>query len=682
MKLIDLLRPSTRRPVRPRISRRPARKPHAEPLEGRTLLSYGYGWTQVLGSAYSEPANAVATDSAGNVYLTGGFEGTVDFQPRDPSTAADTLTSHPAASDPSGATTTEDIFVAKYDPSGGLLWVRGFGSSTAGVGEEGRGMAVDSGGNVYVTGDCGTAGVQFGATVVATPDGGFRAKLDPNGVVLWANDTFSRAGYQKIDIDAAGNVYTLGGFGGTVDFDLSNGSTTADTLTAVNMPNIYLTKNAPDGTFQWVKRIAYDSSGAGLGLDVAGGSVLLTGRFAGTVDFDPGPATQNLTTSTEDTAFLLKLDLNGAYQWAFALPSSRYQLSVGRDVAIDDVGSVYTTGIFTGTVDFDPGKGKTSLTSQGAADSYIAKYSASGAFQWARALGGTADQSAQSLALDGARNVTTTGWFKGTADFDPGAGTVNRTATGTDPIKADIYVSKLDPNGNFLGVATFGGSDFDWGQDVAVDGSGNTYAAGFVRSTSVDFDPTSGVDLKIIDHPDAAFLTKLTWTSAAPLRASSITPAAIRQTLTATQARPALAQALAYWRAHGADTSALGQIDIAIADLGGDRLGEASGSTITLDDNAAGWGWSGARSRRGMAGRMDLLSALTHEVGHLLGHNHAEGGVMAETLAPGVRQALPVDSTHGHATTITARGAVPSRVGGLSAHGHHRVRHMRTAPPK
>ncbi len=127
------------------------------------------------------------------------------------------------------------------------------------------------------------------------------------------------------------------------------------------------------------------------------------------------------------------------------------------------------------------------------------------------------------------------------------------------------------------------------------------------------------------------------------LLASAVAPAPVHQSLTATQARPALAQALAYWRTRGEDTSRLNHLDLIIADLGDNRLGEASGSTITLDDDAAGWGWdvgtTAGRGRKAASGRMDLLSAVVHEVGHLLGHDHAEDGLMAEALAPGVRQA-------------------------------------------
>jgi hypothetical protein len=135
-----------------------------------------------------------------------------------------------------------------------------------------------------------------------------------------------------------------------------------------------------------------------------------------------------------------------------------------------------------------------------------------------------------------------------------------------------------------------------------------------------------------------------------PLLAASIghTPGAA--TLTAAQVNGLLPEAIARWQAVGVDTSALAGLDIRITDLGGATLGLASGHTIWLDDNAAGWGWFvdptpqgdsefTTPGNQGEQNRIDLLTVLEHEIGHLLGHDHTGDGLMADTLAGGVREA-------------------------------------------
>ena len=133
-----------------------------------------------------------------------------------------------------------------------------------------------------------------------------------------------------------------------------------------------------------------------------------------------------------------------------------------------------------------------------------------------------------------------------------------------------------------------------------------------------------------------------------PLLAASLPTRPRSTNLNSAAAQPVLAAALARWTAAGF-TSALGGIQLQVANLGGRTLGIASGNTITLDDNAAGHGWFvdptpwddsefTTRGNQGEQNRMDLLTVLTHEIGHVLGYEHDQTGVMEDTLAAGTRQ--------------------------------------------
>lgn len=135
------------------------------------------------------------------------------------------------------------------------------------------------------------------------------------------------------------------------------------------------------------------------------------------------------------------------------------------------------------------------------------------------------------------------------------------------------------------------------------------------------------------------------------MKAASSRYGGAEETLARQPVQRLLAEAIARWAAAAVDVNSLGSVDIRIADLGGTTLGLASGNTIWLDDNAAGWGWYVDRTprndseftRRGNQGeqnRMDLLTVLMHELGHVMGHDHDEGGVMAETLSAGTRLTL------------------------------------------
>jgi hypothetical protein len=231
------------------------------------------------------------------------------------------------------------------------------------------------------------------------------------------------------------------------------------------------------------------------------GNVYLTGSFSGTADFDPGMGIHNLTSSGDEDIFICKLDGSGNFLWAKSIGG--ISTDWGTAVIVDNLGHVYTAGLFNETADFDPGVGASSLTSIGGDDIFISKLDNDGNFVWAKAFGGNTGDHVSSIALDINSNVHTTGSFSGTVDFDPGAGTHNLTSNGTE----DVFVSKLDANGNFIWAGNFG-STVAYSNDIQMDDGGNIYTIGAFYGVS-DFDPGPGTQELTSVGFDDVFVSKL-----------------------------------------------------------------------------------------------------------------------------------------------------------------------------
>jgi len=306
----------------------------------------------------------------------------------------------------------------------------------------------------------------------------------------------------SIAVDASGNVYTVGGFQGTEDFNPGLG---VNNLTAIGNSDVYISKIDAFGNFVWIKQIggALIENALSIKLDLVG-NLYVSGGYQGTVDFNPNAGIYNITSVGPRDAFVVKLDVLGNFIWAKSMGGiSAYTEPI--TIAVDAAGNVYTSGHYDDIVDFDPGVTTYYLTPVLTEDIFVSKLDQNGNFVWAKSMGGPGADYGYSMTLDNFGNVFTTGFFQVTADFDPGTGTYTLAAGGN----SDIFVSKLDPAGNFVWARKMGGSGHDEiGLDIKIDLIGNVYTAGRFL-TVADFDPGPSTFNLTSGGGDDVFISKL-----------------------------------------------------------------------------------------------------------------------------------------------------------------------------
>ncbi|MEZ0277074.1 MAG: SBBP repeat-containing protein [Roseimicrobium sp.] len=443
-------------------------------------LSAGGAPAQHFGSAFraggagNDETTDIVRDKDGNIYTSGFFMETVDF---DPGPGIAKLTSAGGY----------DVYVAKYDHDNQLIWARRVGGPGT---DFSHAMALDASGNVVITGSFEeTADFNPGPAtfnlISAGEDDSFVCKLDTNGNLLWAKRLggTGRESAHDVAVDALGNVVTVGRFSGTADFDPN---LLTNNLTAVAFQDIYISKLSSNGLFVWAKSLGGSGGGddaSAVTVDAAG-NVYTTGSFNGTNDFDPGPGITSIAaTAASSDVFIHKLNSAGIFQWVKRIGGNSQDS--GNDIALDTAGNIHVIGDFFGIVDFDPNGGVFQLNSANGS-SFVNVLNKDGVFLWAKNTGGSSD----ALAVDSLGNILLTGKFDGTVDFDTGPGTFLLTSTSTS---SDVFVSKLDSLGNLVFAVRMGGADFDFGECIITDAvSSNVWCAGYFGATG-DYDPGNGV---------------------------------------------------------------------------------------------------------------------------------------------------------------------------------------------
>ncbi len=330
-------------------------------------------------------------------------------------------------------------------------------STIGGIGvEQVHAIATDAYDNVYICGsfretadlDPGVAELNITSTGSADV---YIEKLNAAGELLWVKTFGSTSPDYAYDLklDANANVYIIGRFSKTVDFDPGAGDAS---FSSAGATDIFLEKLDTDGNFQWVKTWGSTSTDAGEALAIDNdGNIYTTGYFKNTIDFDLGTGTTELTAQgTNINIFIQKMDTNGDHIWAKALLG---EACYPTALTTDDLGNVYTTGYFSGTVDFDPSTATVNKTSHGLNDIFTQKLSPNGDFVWVSTVEGTGNNTPSDIAIASDGSVFVTGSFNGTADFDPSANAMDVPTTGQE----DGFLQKLDNNGDLMFVKRIGG---------------------------------------------------------------------------------------------------------------------------------------------------------------------------------------------------------------------------------
>lgn len=438
-----------------------------------------FEWAVKCGGDTTIYPSSMAIDPDGNQVYTGYFIGTVDFNP-------DPGVTYNITSNGSG-----DIFILKLGPAGNFLWAAGMGDVDTDCGNS---IATDDYGNIYTTGyfvysmdaDPGNGEVWLTQTKPAA----YVLKIAPDGNLTWARQMgfpgdWGLAYGQAITLDNDLNVISAGRFVGRVDFD--PGAGTFNMSLSGGSYDGYIQKLNNNGDFIWAKQLAGNSQEFYKDLTTdPNGNIYAAGTYGGTADFNPDKKQKyNITAYGINDIFYQKLTSNGTFGWAKHLGGTGNEYCYVIHYDASNGGSLYIAGLLADEGDYDPGNGTLILTPFGGYDVYLEKLDLNGNLVWVKQMGGSSSESSSGIETDPDGNVYLSGYFNGTADFNPD---VNNSFYMTSEGVGDIFVMKTDPSGNFIWSERLGGNGNDAAHALALDNYGHLLVGASFEETA-DFDP-------------------------------------------------------------------------------------------------------------------------------------------------------------------------------------------------
>ncbi len=482
---------------------------HSKPLVIDPVLDYSTFWG---GSSY-DVGNAIALDSAGNAYITGYTQsGTGDF----PTTGGAYQTTF---------TGNQDVFVAEINSTGtAMIYSTYLGGST---GEVGNGIAVDSSGNAYITGNTYSSDFPMQSPLPTSffnsIEDAFVSELSPGGSTLLFSTYLGGSGANgngdignAIAVDSSGAVY-IGGYAGSIDFPTTSGAYQTNSMGYFNG---YITKiNPGTSSLEYSTYLGGSNSDACFGIAVdSSGDAYVTGvatsnnfPIMNAANLDPNfGGTQN--------AFVSEINPNGSsliYSTYLGGSGSGAGNDIAYSVAVDPLQNAYVTG-FTTSTNFNPTVLMPSSyqgnLSNPYGNAFITEVSTGGtSFVYSTYLGGSGTTNAYgsygdygtAIAVDNQGYAYVTG-YTDSPDF-PSVNALYPTDLNTN---GTAFVTQLDIDGTGLIYSTgLGGSTYDISDGIAVDNSGDAYVTGYTWST--DFPVTVTPPQPSLAGNDDAFIAEI-----------------------------------------------------------------------------------------------------------------------------------------------------------------------------
>ena len=396
-----------------------------------------FQWAKSGGGLMKDEGVGIDVDKSGNIYVTGYFQDTASFE---------TLTVISAGG--------EDIFLARYDSIGNLVWLKRAGGiyNDHPSSKVSGGLVVDREGHVIVSGRYDDVAVSpppvnqtcMFDTIIMSSMGagdGFVAKYKPDGNVMWVTG-FNSSGdevVQSVGVDTNGNIYAAGGFSSSVT---AGGTSVSSFSTGFMSGNVFVAKMDSQGSFFWMNAASGNNpstgpaggsiSGAWIAVDKLGNSYL-TGSY---MHCEMNFGQQQLPFDDQSEAFIAKYDPNGAFQWAKNVGG--LSLDAGTGICTDPAGNVYVSGFFGAPLGVF---GSDTLMNNGGGDIFITSFTEAGNYRWTNIAGGTSPEIGYSIRYAQNHSLYLTGFFhSNTIAFS------NSTLTNSG--NSDMFVGRLDVQTN------------------------------------------------------------------------------------------------------------------------------------------------------------------------------------------------------------------------------------------